>query len=155
MIVVRRALFPADRAAILDIWREYVASPAADLSFQDNEREFADLPGKYAGPGGGVLLADRNGAIEGCIAMRRVDDRICEMKRLYVRSRARGLALGRRLVEQLIVEAAAAGYYEMRLDVLAEFESARRLYASLGFIPAPAVAANPVPGTAFLGRSLR
>jgi len=154
-MIVRPALFPAEIAAVIDIWREYVASPTADLSFHDNEREFADLPGKYAAPRGIILLADRRDAIEGCIAMRRVDDQICEMKRLYVRPSARGSGLGRRLIERLIVEATAVGYEEIRLDVLAEFAAARHLYATLGFTPAPPVSANPVPGTAFLGRRLR
>jgi len=63
--------------------------------------------------------------------------------------------LGRRLIERLIVEAAAVGYDEMRLDMLAEVAAARHLYAALGFTPAPPVSANPVPGTAFLGRRSR
>ncbi|PRG12266.1 GCN5 family acetyltransferase [Burkholderia ambifaria] len=37
---------------------------------------------------------------------------------------------------------------------LPEFAAARQLYGSLGFTPAPPVAFNPVPGTAFLGRDL-
>ncbi|MBN8808749.1 MAG: GNAT family N-acetyltransferase [Sphingomonas sp.] len=155
MIVIRRACFPADRAAVVAIWRAYLASTATDLSFQNNEREFADLPGRYVAPHGTILLADDGGTIVGCIAMRRVDDRICEMKRLYVGPTARGRALGKRLVERLIAEATAAGHAEMRLDVLAEFAAARRLYASLGFGDAPPVAVNPVAGTAFLGRVLR
>ena len=154
MTIIRPARFPEDRMAVLDIWREFVSSPRASLDFQNNEAEFAELPGKYAPPDGRLLLADRSGAIDGCIALRRVDAGLCEMKRLYVRPRARGRGLGRRLVEQLIAEARAAGYAEMRLDVLAEFEQARALYAAFDFKPAPPVTYNPIPGTAFLGRRL-
>ena len=67
---------------------------------------------------------------------------------------ARGLNVGRRLVERLLHDAKAAGYARMCLDVLPEFVAARKLYASLGFTPAPPVAFNPVPGTEFLGRDL-
>ena len=77
------------------------------------------------------------------------------MKRLYVRPEARGMALGRRLAEAIVEEARSAGYAEMRLDVLPEFEAARRVYRSMGFVPADAVSHNPVPGTAFLGLDLR
>lgn len=42
----------------------------------------------------------------------------------------------------------------MRLDVLAEFEQARKLYADFGFTPAEPVSFNPTPGTAFLGLKL-
>ncbi|MEH3157422.1 MAG: GNAT family N-acetyltransferase [Sphingomonas taxi] len=55
-----------------------------------------------------MLLADTDGAIDGCVALRRVDTEICEMKRLYVRPQARGARLGRMLVEQLIADARAS-----------------------------------------------
>ena len=42
----------------------------------------------------------------------------------------------------------------MRLDVLAEFEQARALYRSLGFVAADPVSFNPLPGTDFLGLKL-
>jgi putative acetyltransferase len=102
-----------------------------------------------------VLLADRAGRIEGCIALRRVNDAICEMKRLYVRPSARGEGLGRQLVERLIAEARRADYTEMRLDVLAEFQQAQKLYRELGFVPAEPASFNPLPGTLFLGLALR
>jgi putative acetyltransferase len=49
-ITIRQAEFPDDTASILDIWREYVASPSVNLDYQGNEAEFANLPGKYAAP---------------------------------------------------------------------------------------------------------
>ena len=154
MIAIRHARFPQDRDAVIEIWREYVAFPKADLSFQSFEAEFADLPGKYAPPTGCVLLAWTADRAVGCIAMRKVDREICEMKRLYVRPEAQGAGLGRQLIGQLIAEARNAGYAEMRLDVLAEFSAARHVYETLGFKPAPAVSHNPVPGAAFLGLRL-
>lgn len=151
---VRPAIFPQDREALLDIWREFVTSPSVSLDYQGNEAEFADLPGKYAAPGGMVLLATASGEVVGCVAMRRVDDAMCEMKRLYVRPAARGLGTGRTLVERLLIEARRAGYSEMRLDVLAEFERAKQLYRDLGFEDADPVSFNPLPGTHFLGKML-
>jgi ribosomal protein S18 acetylase RimI-like enzyme len=154
MATIRHASFPADAAAVLDIWREFVASPTVSLDYQGNEAEFADLPGKYAQPHGRVIVAEQSGELLGCVALRKVTPEICEMKRLYVRPQARGLRLGYRLVTRLIDEARGAGYSEMRLDVLAEFEQAQALYRSLGFVPAEPVSFNPLPGTAFLGLML-
>jgi GNAT superfamily N-acetyltransferase len=154
MLDIRPAAFPQDREGLLDIWREFVASPSVSLDFQGNEAEFADLPGKYAPPGGLVLLAVSDSGIVGCVAMRRVSDAVCEMKRLYVRPAARGLGVGRRLAERLLAEARRIGYAEMRLDVLAEFEQARKLYRELGFEDADPVSCNPLPGTQFLGKAL-
>jgi putative acetyltransferase len=112
------------------------------VSKQNNDVEFASLPGKYAAP-------------KGCVAMRHVSPELCEMKRLYVRPQAQGRHLGRALAERLIEEARAAGYSEMRLDVQAKFIPARRLYESLGFVTAEPVSFNPVPGASFLGLRLQ
>ena len=154
MTNIRRAIFPYDTALVLSIWREFIANSPVNLDYQNNEVEFGNLAAKYAPGTGCVLLADRGGEIEGCIAFRRVSSEICEMKRLYVRPHARGSKLGHQLVEKLIGEARAMGYREMRLDVQEKFISARKLYAALGFVPAEPVSFNPVPGASFLGRYL-
>jgi putative acetyltransferase len=153
-IAIRQALFPGDKEAVLNIWREYVESPSVSLDYQGNEAEFAALPGKYATPQGCILLAIKDDCVVGCIAFRTVNDAICEMKRLYVRPQARGLRLGRLLTEALIVEAKQQGFTEMRLDVLSEFAAAQKLYRELGFIAAEPVSFNPIPGTQFLGLTL-
>ena len=151
MVSVRKATFPQDETEVLSIWREFVASPSVDLGFQGYEDEFANLPGKYGAPTGCLLLGTVVGSVQGCVGFRRVNTEICEMKRLYVRPSARGHGLGRRLVEDLIAEARNAGYGEIRLDVLAEFEAARKLYTDMGFEPAEPVSHNPLADTTFLG----
>lgn len=148
------ARFPEDLPQVVEIFREYIASVSVDLGFQDYEVEFAGLPGKYAAPDGGLWLAWSGGAVVGCVALRRLDDRMCEMKRLYVRPAGRGQQVGRRLIEQVLQSAREAGYTRICLDVLPEFAAAQRLYASFGFTDAPAQVFNPVPGTRFLARDL-
>ena len=151
MIIVRQAEFPQDTAAVLEIWHEFIANSPVNLDYQGNDAELANLPGKYSSPEGCVLLADRRGEIEGCVAFRKVSSDICEMKRLYVRPAARGSHGGQRLVERLIKEARIAGYLEMRLDVMEKSVSARKLYEAFGFVPAAPISFNPVPGASFLG----
>ena len=152
--MIRPATFPGDLPEVIAIFREYVKSPTANLDFQDYEHEFAGLPGKYAEPDGCILLAVVEDHVVGCAALRRVDDGICELKRVYVRPEARGMALGRQLVQQMVHTAKDAGYRRMCLDVLAEFVAAQRLYESLGLVPAEPVSFNPVPGTRFLALDL-
>ncbi len=151
---IAAAVFPDDAHVVLDIFREYVLSPKQSLAYQDYEAEFAKLPGDYAAPGGGILLARLEGRVVACAAIRPVDAAVCELKRVYVRPVARGLGLGRQMVTHAMGAARAMGYGRMCLDVLPEFEAARALYASLGFVTAEPVSHNPVPGTAFLGRGL-
>ncbi len=154
MLTIRPADFPTDRDDVIAIFREYVSSPSVSLDFQDYETEFAGLPGHYAAPKGCLLLARDGTHVLGCAALRRVDDLRCEMKRVYVRPVARGRQAGRLLVEAIVQEARRAGYARICLDVLPEFTAARKLYNSLGFVPAEPVSHNPVPGTAFLALDL-
>ncbi len=154
MTHIDHAQFPRDLDAVTAIFREYVASASVDLGFQDYEAEFAALPGKYARPAGRLLLAWKEGRVVGCVALRQVDARTCEMKRVYVRPEARGEQLGRRLVERILDEARLGGYARVCLDVLPEFFAARQLYASLGFREAAPITFNPVPGTTFLALDL-
>lgn len=154
MINIRPARFPDDQEAVIAIFREYIGSVSVDLGFQNYDAEFAALPGKYAAPQGRLLLAWLENDVVGCVALRKVDDATCEMKRVYVRPAARGHRLGYQLVERILDEARAAGYARICLDVLPEFAAARHIYTAFGFTDAAPVAHNPIPGTRFLGRDL-
>ncbi len=128
------------------LFGEYAASLPFALDFQDFDRELAELPGTYAPPRGALLLA--RGA--GCVGLRPIDETTCEMKRLYVRSSARGTGLGRRLAEAVVSEARRLGYARMRLDTVPGMDSAQALYAQLGFQEIPPYRPNPIPGARFL-----
>ena len=137
-----------------EILREYAASLVVDLCFQNFDAELAELPGEYAPPGGLLLLAMVDGSLAACGGFRALTDadyaNACEMKRLYVRPTQRGFGLGRLLAEALLDEARRAGYSVMLLDTLDEMESARELYASLGFEEIPPYYFNPIAGAHYL-----
>ena len=146
----------ADLAATTRLFDEYAASLPVDLSYQDFAAELAGLPGKYAPPAGELLLArDGQGEPLGCVALRAIPPAgCCEMKRLYVRPRGRGLGLGMALVETVLSVAARIGYREMRLDSLPSMVEAVALYRKAGFGPIEPYYDTPVEGTVFLGRPL-
>lgn len=138
------------------LFEAYSASLGIDLGFQDFEAEVATLPGRYATPSGALLLA-RDGSREpaGCIALRPLaSPGGCEVKRLYVTEAARGLGLGRSLIEAIIAEARRIGYREMRLDTLPHMHGAIALYRQAGFVAVSAYYDTPLAGTIFMGRSL-
>ena len=100
---------------------------------KDFEDELASLPGKYASPKGRLLLALWNGEAAGCAALRQMDDRSCEMKRMFVYERFHGKGIGRALGEAIVREARLIGYSCMRLDTSFRQAEAQGLYRSLGF----------------------
>jgi putative acetyltransferase len=130
-----------DAEQVRELLREYAAGLGVDLSFQDFEAELADPLDFYE-----LVLLEEGG----CVALRRIDDETCEMKRLYVRPDARGSGLGRRLAEAVIAEARARGYRRMLLDTLPTMAAARALYATLGFSETEPYRFNPIEGTTFL-----
>ena len=133
------------------LFREYAASLNFDLCFQNFEQELARLPGPYAPPTGCLLLATAGDDPAGCVALKRIEDDVSEMKRLYVRGGHRGTGLGRTLAEQVLREAKRLGYRAIRLDTVPSvMGSAVALYRSLGFRDIPAPCSNPVPGAVFM-----
>lgn len=142
-------------AAVRTLFAEYAQSLAFDLSFQDFERELAELPGEYTPPRGTLLLARAGDVPAGCVALRPLDDSTCEMKRLFVRPAYRRTGLGRRLAEEIVAAARASGYERVWLDTVPAMGAAHELYRSLGFVPIEPYRFNPVPGTSFLGLGLR
>jgi len=138
------------------LFREYEKWLGLDLCFQGFEEELKNLPAKYAKPDGRLFLALMNGKTAGCIALRRLEKGICEMKRLYVRDEFRGLSLGQILIEKLIAEARLIGYEKMRLDTLPDkMSQAVKLYKSHGFTEIQPYYENPHNETLFLELNLK
>ena len=106
-----------------------------DLAFshQSLDGELQALAERYGPPGGKTILARHDGKIAGGGAYRRRSDKYCEMKRLFVPDRFRGLGLGRRLCAALIAAARAEGFQAMRLDTAAQMKEAVALYEAIGF----------------------
>jgi ribosomal protein S18 acetylase RimI-like enzyme len=148
---------PRDLDDAVALIRAYAAALPIDLAYQDFEGEIAAMPGKYASPGGVLLLArGDDGAPLGCVGLRPLADHgDCEMKRLYVAPAGRGLGVGRALVTAVVAAARQAGYRRMLLDTLPSMAAAMALYEEAGFATIPAYYDTPVEGTRFMALALR
>ena len=145
-----------DIEAVRALFREYADGLGIDLAFQGFEAELARLPGRYASPGGELLLARREGGEPlGCVGIRPLDlPGTCEVKRLYVREAGRGTGLGRALAAAAVTFAAEAGYRRIVLDTLPTMGAAIAVYGSLGFEPIPSYGNDIAPGLLCFGRQL-
>src|SRR5580704_12549643 len=134
-----------------ELFLEYAQSLGFSLCFQDFDQELADLPGDYAPPEGRLLLAEYEGELAGCVALRQLEPGLCEMKRLYLRPQFRGKGLGRALADHVIAEARQIGYQRMRLDTVEPvMKDAVAMYRKLGFKEIAPYCDNPLEGALYM-----
>jgi ribosomal protein S18 acetylase RimI-like enzyme len=118
---------------------------------QSTDTELSELEtGKYSAPDGAILLALQGDEFVGTVAVRKLVDGICEMKRLYVNPKHRGSSVGVQLAKRIIQKSRDLGYYKMRLDTHPSMTKAHQLYYSLGFYDIPKYNENRVPGALFM-----
>lgn len=151
MLQIFQAATSAHIAQARALFLEYGESLGFSLCFQSFDEELAGLPGDYAPPGGRLLLAEFDGRPAGCVALHRLEDGVCEMKRLYVRPEFRGHGIGRKLALAAIEQARAIGYRAMRLDTIADsMREAVAMYRALGFREIAPYRANPMASATYM-----
>ena len=150
MLRIQSATSIREVGLIRDLFNEYASSLGFDLSFQNFQKELDELPGDYSPPKGRLLLGFHGSDPVGCVTLRKISEEICEMKRLYVRPRCRGLGLGKALATKVIADAREIGYRKMRLDTVPAMRTAITLYVSLGFKEIEPYRYNPIEGTKFM-----
>ncbi len=133
---------------------EYTQMLNRDLSFQNIDDELKDPSKKYTAPAGELLVAIENDEVVGMIAYHKHSTTRCEMKRLYVKPKYRGMKLGEQLIQKLIELAIQSGYTEMVLDTLLPLQSAIYLYQKLGFQQCEPYYNNPMNDVIYFKKTL-
>lgn len=90
-------------------------------------------PEKFIPPLGRSFVAKDGGALVGMICLKPLRGTQYEIKRLYVRTEARGTGLGKRLVRHLFDVAKKLGATDLYLDSIPSLSAATALYAAEGF----------------------
>jgi ribosomal protein S18 acetylase RimI-like enzyme len=146
-----------DKPGVVALFGEYTAmleETRSDvrqyLELQNYDHELHHLHDKYGAPAGCLLIAYSGDEAAGCIALRKLSETECEMKRLYVRPQYRRQGIATALAERLLAEARDIGYRFMLLDTLPELAPALAFYEKLGFYQIEAYNDSPVTGTVFL-----
>ena len=124
------------------------------MTFQNIEEELQNPATKYTAPEGEILVALEENEVLGMVAYHRHNESRCEMKRLYVRPKARGLHLGETLVKEIVSHARKAGYKEMVLDTITPLKSAIHLYEKHGFIQCDPYYDNPMDDVIYMMKKL-
>lgn len=134
---------------------EYTDFLGRDLSFQNIDDELNDLKKKYFPPNGEILVALNEDDVLGMVAYYRHDDKICEMKRLYVKPDARGMHLGDALISEIISHARDNGYEIMLLDTIKPLKPAIGLYEKHGFKECEPYYNNPMDDVIYMKKILK
>ena len=137
-------------AEIAELFEEYKAYIAVDVSFQPADQTAAEITRRYGGDGGRLYIAFVDGKAAGCIAFHPMKNgRDCEFKRLFTRPEFRGQHVGKALFARALAEAEAMGYEHVYLDTLQRLEAANIMYQAFGFHKISAYYNNPLPGVVY------
>lgn len=152
-------IVPAESTGQLDAVRklllEYWENRNLEMYVFNFDQELAGLPGAYAPPDGRLFLAQWENEPAGCVALRKLESDVCEMKRLYLSPKLRGKGVGKILAEFIIQQARNIGYKKMRLDTIqSNMQEAIALYRQLGFTEIAPYRVNPLPGVVFMELTL-
>lgn len=93
--------------------REYSTIKGAEQCFVSLDKELADLDTYYRGGAFVIGYEDYNPIAT--VAIRKIDDNTCELKRLYVKPDYRGRGYSRLLIDAILDRARALGFQEVRL----------------------------------------
>lgn len=147
--MIRPADFAREAAQVRRLIDEYVAWLAFDLCFQNFDDEMRDIASVYGGAAGVFLVAEIDGELVGCAALRARSNGAAEMKRLYVKPAFQGQGLGRGLVTAIIACARDRGFARLVLDAAPKTLVAQSLYTAEGFREVPPYYDSAIPGTRY------
>lgn len=101
----------------------------------DTMSDIDDVYSHYLDNGGTFLVLLDQGRVVGSGAIRRLDNDICELKRMWFFKEYRGQGLAKKMVQMLLDFARNAGYKKVRLDLFDEQKQAQALefYKRIGF----------------------
>ena len=163
----RRASWPEDLTTVRQLFQQYRqwladhqdtaprSKPRVRSGLALIDQLVAELPGAYGPPRGEILLWFKDGAMVACGALRELEPRIGEIKRIYIRPDYRGKAFGRPFVRTLIERARDLGYRRLRVDTLPSMAAAIEFYQELGFRPIPAFWPHPAAGALFFEHEIK
>jgi GNAT superfamily N-acetyltransferase len=168
---LRRVNWPKDIDTVRRLFQDYrdwiadhrdtaaSADSRVEIGLRQIDQQIAELPGPYGPPRGEIILAFARKALVACGALRELEPKVGEIKRIYVRADHRGPGFGPRLTRALLRRARELGYERVRVDTLPTMAAAIQFYQEMGFRPIPAYWPHPVPGALFfesnLGKSTR
>lgn len=141
--------------AAANLFKEYAAGLGIDLCFQHFDEELSKLEEMYGPHHGGIILYQKENEFAGCVGIRRFENDIAELKRMYVKPAYRKQGIGNILLNEAIALARKCNYRKIRLDTLDIMNTAIKLYKEAGFYEIGPYYFNPEPNVLYFEKNLQ
>lgn len=148
-MVLKEAETDKEYQTAAKLFKEYAVHIGVDLGFQNFDKEVENIENQYSRPNGAIFIAYNDKTPLGCFGIRKLEDAVCELKRMYLRKEARGHGTGKKLLKKSIELGKELGYEKMRLDTLPTMQSAIGLYEKAGFYEIEPYRFNPIKGAKY------
>ncbi|MBN2128201.1 MAG: GNAT family N-acetyltransferase [Sedimentisphaerales bacterium] len=120
------------RNLVYAVLEEYGLKPDPEST----DADLADIEQAYFASGGAFyVLESQHGSIIGAYGLYRMDDRTCELRKMYLHRNYRGKGLGKRLLEDALNQARERGFTKVVLETASVLKEAIALYQTYGFTP--------------------
>jgi len=133
----RSRLRPAsddDRGPIVALISQALREYGLPLYLETADSDLNDISRAYAARGAFFdVLEAEDGSIAGCVGLRPLGGRDCELRRMYLRAALRGKGFGKLLLRHAVEKARAQGFRRMRLETASVLKEAIGLYTRCGF----------------------
>ena len=136
------------------LFKEYAAWLNIDLGFQNFDEELLQLKEMYFHPNGAIILSKNENIFTGCIAVRKKENDIAELKRMFIKPAYRKKGMGALLLQKALAIAKDLQYKKIRLDTLDTMTPAINLYKRYGFYEIEPYYFNPEKNAIFFEKIL-
>ena len=141
MTTILQATMPDHESTVHDLFEEYLRWVCPKIydeykavfdpeSMVTRDMQKLDI---FLPPKGFLFIAYEDGLPAGCACTRTIEEKIAELKRMYVRPSFRRRGIGGALVRRTIEAARNENYSILRLDSAGFMSDAHALYKSFGF----------------------
>ena len=121
-----------DTEVVKALFKDYSQIKGAESCFVSFDKELADLEGFYSG--GALLVGYEDNAPVACIAIKKIDEKNCEAKRLFIKPEYRGKGYARIMLNTMLDKAGTLGFKEVTFTTKpAVMQIGYGLYKRMGF----------------------
>lgn len=120
------------RNLVFTVLGEYGLKPdpgCTDADLDDIEQSYLARGGVF------YVLEEENGSLIGSYGLYPMEPGVCELRKMYLHRACRGRGLGRRLLEDALIQARQSGFRRITLETASVLKEAIRLYERYGFRP--------------------